>query len=98
MVFEWQDEGKFHRVPKLEAGPPNVYFGEKPPSHDLRAFVPAQAYACWYLTSLAGDVFSTASKDTANPLTGSMFLLEQIGNPSPAPPYDYDESGIVLKG
>ena len=29
MVFEWQDEGKFHRVPKLEPGPPNVYFGTK---------------------------------------------------------------------
>ncbi len=32
MVFEWQDEGKLHRVPKLEPGPPNVYFGESPPS------------------------------------------------------------------
>lgn len=27
MVFEWKDEGKLHRVPKLEPGPPNVYFG-----------------------------------------------------------------------
>lgn len=28
MVFEWKDEGKLHRVPKLEPGPPNVYFGQ----------------------------------------------------------------------
>ena len=27
MGFEWQDEGKFHRIPKLEPGPANVYFG-----------------------------------------------------------------------
>jgi hypothetical protein len=34
MVFEWLDEGKFHRVPKLEPGPPNVYFGKNPSSHN----------------------------------------------------------------
>ncbi|EGX88430.1 hypothetical protein CCM_08474 [Cordyceps militaris CM01] len=28
MVFEWKDEGKLHRIPKLEPGPPNVYFGD----------------------------------------------------------------------
>ncbi|CAI7659493.1 hypothetical protein PCG10_005725 [Penicillium crustosum] len=71
MVFEWLDEGKFHRVPKLEPGPPNVYFG---------------------------DVFSSASQDAPNLLAGSMFLLEQIDNPEPAPLYDYDETGVVLKG
>lgn len=27
-----------------------------------------------------------------------MFLLEQIDNPEPAPLYDYDETGVVLKG
>ncbi|OQE39289.1 hypothetical protein PENCOP_c007G00019 [Penicillium coprophilum] len=70
MVFEWLDEGKFHRVPKLEPGPPNVYFG---------------------------DVFSSASQDAPNLLAGSMFLLEQIDNPEPAPLYDYDETGVVLK-
>ncbi|KAK3322789.1 ethanolamine utilization protein [Apodospora peruviana] len=73
MVFEWKDEGKLHRVPKLEPGPPNVYFG---------------------------DVFSTSTKDAdaPNPLTGSFFLLEQIDNRDPAPKYDYDETGVVLKG
>lgn len=30
MVFEWQDEGRFHRIPKLEPGPGNVYFGKNP--------------------------------------------------------------------
>ncbi|EJP66828.1 hypothetical protein NHJ13051_002876 [Beauveria bassiana] len=71
MVFEWQDEGKLHRVPKLEPGPPNVYFG---------------------------DIFTTASSDAPNPLTGSLFLLEKLENPDPAPKYEYDESGIVVKG
>ena len=36
MVFEWQDEGKLHRVPKLEPGPPNVYFGENPPCDPVK--------------------------------------------------------------
>lgn len=27
MGFEWLDEGKFHRVPKLEGAPANVFFG-----------------------------------------------------------------------
>jgi hypothetical protein len=27
-----------------------------------------------------------------------MFLLEKMENPGPAPPYDYDETGIVVKG
>ncbi|TQV95287.1 ethanolamine utilization protein (EutQ) [Cordyceps javanica] len=71
MVFEWKDEGKFHRVPKLTPGPPNVYFG---------------------------DIFSTASSDAPNPLTSSLFLLEKVENPEPAPTYTYDESGIVVKG
>jgi len=31
-------------------------------------------------------------------LTGSFFLLEKIDNPGPAPFYDYDETGVVLKG
>jgi hypothetical protein len=31
-------------------------------------------------------------------LTGSFFLLEKIDNPEPAPYYDYDETGVVLKG
>ncbi|KAH8667752.1 ethanolamine utilization protein [Ilyonectria robusta] len=71
MVFEWKDEGKLHRVPKLEPGPPNVYFG---------------------------DMFCTPDKDAPNPLTGSFFLLEKIDTLEPAPKYDYDESGVVLKG
>ncbi len=50
------------------------------------------------MSSWPGDVFSTPSKDTPNPLTGSFFLLEKIDNPAPAPYYDYDESGVVLKG
>ncbi|KAJ9149915.1 hypothetical protein NKR23_g4137 [Pleurostoma richardsiae] len=44
------------------------------------------------------DVFSSAKQDVANPLTGSYFLLEYAEQPEPAPPYDYDESGVVLKG
>lgn len=28
MVFEWKSEAQFHRVPKLEPGPVNVYFSE----------------------------------------------------------------------
>ncbi|CAK7229438.1 hypothetical protein SEUCBS140593_007245 [Sporothrix eucalyptigena] len=71
MVFEYTDEGKFHRIPKLEGAPACVYFS---------------------------DIFSTPSKETPNPLTGSMFLLEFSDKPEPAPKYDYDESGVVLKG
>lgn len=95
MVFEWQDEGKFHRVPKLEPGPPNVYFGKNPSSASV---CPSSCSSYLPVFHLAGDVFSTPSKDAPNPLTGSMFLLEKMENPGPAPPYDYDESGVVLKG
>lgn len=43
MVFEWLDEGKFHRVPKLELGPPNVYFGKS--INDLMpVYTPQKAY------------------------------------------------------
>ncbi|KAH8894018.1 ethanolamine utilization protein [Thozetella sp. PMI_491] len=52
------------------------------------------APACVYFT----DVFSTASKDAPNPVTGSMFLLEYSDAPEPAPFYEYDETGVVLKG
>lgn len=44
------------------------------------------------------DVFSTASYDAANPLTGSLFFLDFLENPDPAPTYDYDETGVVLRG
>ncbi|KAI4858692.1 ethanolamine utilization protein [Hypoxylon rubiginosum] len=44
------------------------------------------------------DVFSTAEKGVPNPLTGSMFLLEYAATAEPAPHYDYDESGVVIKG
>ncbi|KAI1083685.1 ethanolamine utilization protein [Whalleya microplaca] len=43
------------------------------------------------------DVF-TSKKGEANPLTGSTFLLEYAAVPEPAPKYDYDETGVVLKG
>lgn len=43
-------------------------------------------------------MFTTASKDAPSPLTGSFFLLEKIDTREPAPKYDYDESGVVLKG
>lgn len=45
-----------------------------------------------------GDIFTTSSKDASNPLTGSMFFLDVLENPDPAPKYDYDETGVVLKG
>ncbi|KAJ5788312.1 Ethanolamine utilization EutQ [Penicillium paradoxum] len=71
MGFEWLDEGKFHRVPKLEGAPANIYYG---------------------------DVFSTLSKADSSPLTGSMFLLEQTDKPEPAPLYECDETGVVMRG
>ncbi|CAK7202165.1 hypothetical protein SEUCBS139899_004885 [Sporothrix eucalyptigena] len=43
------------------------------------------------------DVF-TSAKGSSNPLTGSMFFLEYTDTPEPAPKYDYDESGVVIKG
>ncbi|PHH67410.1 hypothetical protein CDD81_19 [Ophiocordyceps australis] len=70
MVFEWKGQEQFHRVPKLEPGPPNVYFS---------------------------DVFSVP-KDASNPLTASLFLLEKLDKPEPAPKYAYDETGVVLQG
>lgn len=50
------------------------------------------------MRSNSGDVFGTPSKDTPNPLTGSMFLLEYTDKPEPAPFYDYDETGVVIRG
>ena len=45
------------------------------------------------------DVFTTErSYNSSNPLTSSMFLLEHTENDEPAPKYDYDETGIVIKG
>lgn len=35
---------------------------------------------------------------TKNPLTGSLFFLEYSESPEPAPKYDYDETGVLLKG
>lgn len=43
------------------------------------------------------DVYSTP-KGQPNPLTGSMFLLEPTDKPEPAPTYNYDESGVVIRG
>lgn len=43
------------------------------------------------------DVY-TSTQGVANPLTGSMFLLEPTATPEPAPTYGYDETGVVLKG
>ncbi|KAF2994097.1 hypothetical protein E8E14_001644 [Neopestalotiopsis sp. 37M] len=71
MGFEHATEGRFHRVPKLEGAPANIYYT---------------------------DIFGTSSKDAPNPLTGSMFLLEFSANPEPAPLYDHDETGIVVRG
>lgn len=45
----------------------------------------------------SGDVFSSA-KEATNPLTGSMFFLDALENSEPAPKYDYDETGVVIKG
>jgi hypothetical protein len=42
--------------------------------------------------------FLLIKQDVPNPLTGSMFLLEYADKPQPAPHYDYDESGVVVKG
>ncbi|KAL3487079.1 hypothetical protein BJX62DRAFT_241383 [Aspergillus germanicus] len=46
------------------------------------------------------DAFGTESdpSTTQNPLTGSLFFLEYSERPEPAPTYDYDETGVVLKG
>lgn len=44
-----------------------------------------------------GDIFSSKASEN-NPLTGSVFLLEHCTHPEPAPFYDHDETGIVLKG
>ncbi|KAF2651151.1 hypothetical protein K491DRAFT_696696 [Lophiostoma macrostomum CBS 122681] len=45
------------------------------------------------------DVFtSEKSNSNKDPLTGSMFLLEHSETNDPAPKYDYDETGVVVKG
>lgn len=51
------------------------------------------------LTNFKEDLYGTPKdKDLPNPLTGSLFLLEHTQTPSPAPKYDIDETGVVLKG
>ncbi|OAL44421.1 ethanolamine utilization protein [Pyrenochaeta sp. DS3sAY3a] len=44
------------------------------------------------------DVFTSSDPTVPNPLTGSLFLLEFSRDPKPAPHYDFDETGVVLKG
>lgn len=93
MVFEWKDEGKLHRVPKLEPGPPNVYFGMY-----TWCYTWTSSRGSFTNAYYTGDMFCTPDKNAPNPLTGSFFLLEKIDTLEPAPKYDYDESGVVLKG
>ncbi|EXU99160.1 ethanolamine utilization protein [Metarhizium robertsii] len=44
------------------------------------------------------DVFSTSSPEAPSPLTSSMFFLDYLERPDPAPKYEYDETGVVIKG
>jgi hypothetical protein len=90
MVFEWHDEGISHRIPKLSPGPANVWFG-KVPTFQLIIF-------SQLTKNYAGDVFGTCSTDLPHPLTASLFYLEKAEKNEPAPYYDFDETGIVLKG
>lgn len=84
MGFDDKNEGSFHRVPKLEGAPANVYFSMWTTWRASPLGPGSQL-----MRSYAGDVFGTPSKNTCNPLTGSMFLLEYTDNPEPAPFYDY---------
>ncbi|CAH0058167.1 unnamed protein product [Clonostachys solani] len=45
-----------------------------------------------------GDVFTSSTPGAANPLTGSMFFLDYLEHNDPVPKYDYDETGVVIKG
>ncbi|CAI6029806.1 unnamed protein product [Clonostachys chloroleuca] len=45
-----------------------------------------------------GDVFTSSTPAATNPLTGSMFFLDYAEHNDPPPKYDYDETGVVLKG
>ncbi|KAH7177103.1 ethanolamine utilization protein [Dactylonectria macrodidyma] len=46
-----------------------------------------------------GDIFGTDPElQAANPLSATMFFMKATESPEPAPPYEYDEAGIVVKG
>ncbi|KAM5349602.1 hypothetical protein ACJ41O_006107 [Fusarium nematophilum] len=48
---------------------------------------------------LMADVFGTDPETkAANPLSAMMFVMEATKELVPSPPYEYDETGIVLKG
>jgi hypothetical protein len=98
MVFEWKSEAHFHRVPKLTPGPANVYFGE---SKSFASYS-GTYHSPWLISMLTisqkGDVFTSSTPGAANPLTGSMFFLDYSEHNDPVPKYDYDETGVVLKG
>ncbi|KAH7224237.1 ethanolamine utilization protein [Fusarium solani] len=61
-------------------------------SHRIPKLSPGPANV-WF-----GDVFGTCSTDLPHPLTASLFYLEKAEKNEPAPYYDFDETGIVLKG
>ncbi|KAL4969799.1 uncharacterized protein BDV14DRAFT_195329 [Aspergillus stella-maris] len=62
------------------------------------------APACVHFDDVFGTEPDTAAGTTsigstpANPLTGSLFFLDYSDDPQPAPKYDYDETGVVLRG
>ncbi|PKS12983.1 hypothetical protein jhhlp_000324, partial [Lomentospora prolificans] len=49
------------------------------------------------LPGRTGDVFGTYPAKAANPLTATMFMLQATEKPVPAPTFEYDEAGIVVK-
>ncbi|KAJ6186511.1 hypothetical protein N7519_007812 [Penicillium mononematosum] len=83
MPFEYQNEGKFHRVPKLEGAPACVYF----------------TWRMAHANNLQATSFRHPPGMLLTPLTGSMFYLKYDENPQPAPPYhDFEETGVLLRG
>ncbi|KAL3480587.1 hypothetical protein BJX99DRAFT_254576 [Aspergillus californicus] len=53
---------------------------------------------CVHFDDAFGTETSNSPDTTPNSLTGSLFFLDFAEHPEPAPRYDYDETGVVLKG
>lgn len=90
MPFVTLSNSALQRIPHLEGAPSYVHFGRLQ-FPDLRLLVLADHRIV--------DTFGTPkASGTQNPLTGSLFYIESTHDDQELRPYNYDETGVVLKG
>ncbi|KAK7222303.1 hypothetical protein V2G26_010306 [Clonostachys chloroleuca] len=89
MGFEWHDEGKLHRVPKLDPGPRNVWFGDIYGTASSDASNPLTS-SFFYLEKIdKPEPAPTYSYDeTGVVLKGELHILDEKGNSAKLQPGD----------